>query len=59
MPVDPRVQAAHPKMVHCIMNKGYSHWNGGVGRVKPIHMVQPMLMNHAVNSSRNRVGLSL
>jgi len=59
MPVDPRVQAAHPNIVHCMTNRGYRYMKGGVGRVMPIHMVQPMLMNHAVNSKRNRVGLSL
>ena len=59
MPVDPRVQAAHAKITHCTINNGYRYINGGVGKVYPIHIVHPMLINQAINSKQNRNGNSL
>jgi hypothetical protein len=56
MPVDPLVHAAQANIVHCIINNGYNIINGGEGRVKPIQMVQPILMNQAVSSNKKRNG---
>jgi hypothetical protein len=51
-----RVQAAHAKIVHWIMNNGYKIKNGGLGKVIPIHIAQVMLNTHAVISNTNLKG---
>ena len=58
MPVLLRVQAAHAKIAHWVMNNGYKIRNGGLGKVMPIHTAHIILMNQAVISRTNRTGHS-
>jgi hypothetical protein len=52
-----RVQAAHAKIAHWVMNSGYRIKKGGVGTVNIIVTEQPILMNHAKISRKQRRGL--
>lgn len=59
MPVDRRVHAAQQKIIHWVINNGYSIRKGGLGTVRAIATEQLMLRAHAVISKTKRTGHSL